>query len=144
MGEKEAESSKFQITPQFATLAGAVIALIGALAGHYVSGINTVTTATKDVDVKKIEVENTYKLELAKHQHQVELESQKFVRDIIAKTLEKGTAEEQTRNLRAYAKINLIGTPYKEALLSLPDQELPSLKTERIIGRSDNMNPEAL
>jgi V8-like Glu-specific endopeptidase len=131
-----------EVTPQFATLVGAIIALIGALAGHYVSRINAATSAAKDVDVKKLEVENTYKLETAKHEHEVELEAQKFVRDIIAKTLETGTTEEQTRNLKAYAKINLIGSPYKEALLNLPDQELPSIDTEKVIGQSsDNVNP---
>ncbi|MGY3149557.1 V8-like Glu-specific endopeptidase [Bradyrhizobium sp. USDA 3397] len=139
--DAKAESGRY-LTPQLATVAAALIALIGALAGHYVTQFTAVTTATRDVDVKKLEVENSYKLEKAKHEHQVELEAQKFVRDIIAKTLEKGSAEEQTRNLKAYARINLIGSPYKEALLSLSDQELPSVETEKIVGRSsDDLNP---
>ena len=53
MEESKTAPAKVHLTPQFATLVGALLALVGALVGHYVSQINTMTTAAKDVDVKK-------------------------------------------------------------------------------------------
>lgn len=126
-------SERIQLTPQIAAVIAAVLTLVGAVIGHFVSAINTTATINKDVNIKRIEVSNNFDLEKEKHAHQVKLEEQKFIRDIITKTLEKGTAEEQTRNLRAYAKISLIGSPYKEALLALNDSELPTISDQRLV-----------
>jgi hypothetical protein len=136
--------ARLQVSAQTAALVGALLTLVGGVIGHYVSLLNTQTTAHRDVDIKKLEVDNSHALEKAKHSHQVALEDQKFVRDIIAKTLEKGSADEQIRNLKAYAKISLIGSPYKEALLSLPDNELPTVSdpnVSRAVGKAaDSVN----
>lgn len=107
--DQPAASGGFQISQGVATVMVAVIGLLGAAIGH-------LATSWTSRDVAQTTA-----------QSQVTLERQKFVQQTIAAIVGKGTEQEQIRTLRFYAKIGVIGEPYAENILKLPDKELPAI-----------------
>lgn len=118
-----------------------LIALVGAIAGIISGAITYLTTVrtaekttTKEVTLKQLETTNAIDLSKLKQEHEISFSQQTFVREIIQATLEHGGPDDQIRNLRAYARIGLIGEPYAERILALEEEELPSVSTfERIL-----------
>lgn len=134
-----------------------IFAGLFGLAGAAITHITTVMTSqraadtelsvadkarNKELELKDIEVKHAIAMSKLTASNNDALAQKKFVQEIIQKTLEAGTVEEQIRNLRSYAKIGLIGEPYAERILKLEAQQLPTVGAlERIIGDETHDQP---
>ena len=119
----------------------AAIALVGVVIGHYVTLLITYTSTESEESIKVIETKATINLQKEKQAHEIAASKQQFVHDIIQRTLESGSVEEQISNLRAYAEIGIIAEPYKKAILDLEPEKLPrNSSVERILGVDTSLN----
>lgn len=125
-----------------AALIAAAMTLVGGVIGHVTALATADTTKDKELRLKEMELQNSIELSQAKQEHEISINQQEFVRDVIQKTIEKGSVEEQIKNLRSYAKIGLVGAPYAERILKLDEQELPSIQTGKTTSlESSNLPP---
>lgn len=114
-----------------ATILVAFFTVVGVIIGHFLKADTDRSGQTTEVELKEKELDHSIDLAMLQNTHQIKMAEQEFVTDIIRGTLASGSADEQRRNLRAYAEMGLIAEPYSTKLLALNDRQLPSI--ERIL-----------
>ncbi len=122
-------------TTLLVALVGAIAGVIGGIIAHFTAMRTTERSSATELGLKRLEVENAVRLARDKHDHEMAFGQQTFVREIIQATLERTPEpDDQIRNLRAYAKIGLIGPPYAARILEMDKEDLPQVSgLERIL-----------
>lgn len=128
-----------------ATIFAGLFSLTGAAIAHVTSLMTSQNASDtqlsvademrkKETALKEMEIKHEIDMSKLTANRENALAEKKFVQDIIQKTLDSGTVEEQINNLRSYATIGLIGDPYRKTILDLEPNQLPSRDLERIQG----------
>lgn len=127
-GAPSSDGWRLNVGPGLATVLAAALTLVGVSLGHVANVIISSEESEQAINVSTIGADAQEKLKRLEIEGQQNLADKKFVADLILKTVGQGSPEEQVRALRAYARINLIGEPYKSALMELDDAELPTVE----------------
>jgi hypothetical protein len=130
MALKVLEARRGRWTPVQATVAGAILTLIGAVAGHAFSAWSAQTVESKrqlgTLETEKLKVSGTLDLERHKQDAQRELERNKFETSLILEAIKAPSRAEAIRNLKFFVAAGFVSDE-KKRIVNLRDDELPYL-----------------
>lgn len=127
---KENEGKKVGLSPTYATVAGALLTLIGGIAGAYISAQSTQDIESgkslTQLQIEELKVKGDLELEKSKQLAVESLERKKFETSLILEAIKTPSREDAIRNLKFFVMAGFVSDPDGK-ISGLSDSSLPSI-----------------